>query len=994
MGKKRVVLLIISILLVVTSLPVYAAPTDSVTGLQVNQLPSVASTKQTIAAYANGQKATITYSDVCYIDGTKKRPFAFQIDLPNNFSNLTASITSKSLGHTYSWGYDCTASSSSSSTDNKTWYFYFDFKNAADLKTDTSITDIIVSVTNGSTTFKTTLPSVTFKQIKEETKTPFIQQNSIENEIRVGIPANEVRNNIKNAYIKIVNSENKTIAESSTSKPVTNSVYTYYRYENIFGTSIFNDLGLDYIEFTASTAKKAEFTPGKYSIYLSFNYDTTSGSSTVTNTYQKTIPDAITITSDAVVSEVTNYSGYPKPTYSNNEFFMVLKGYGIDGSKIGVKYVDGSNNVVAESVEEKCLEANQLGLRALTYKIQFKTGMSFVSGKDYYTVLIDKVNNKEIRCGNTYIEKNPNFYSVSYDVTKPYAVFYFKGVNIKTEYYTFTLTDKDNKVLSTLSQGVYGNDFTVDLSVNNTVKLYKNNSYYISCATSGSTRYVTIDTGNYGFDDPNMQNPITLKSSKYIYSDSNKLKISANFNKAYNVTKGNISIKFVKNDKGVSTVLATTNSAILTPYSAQYTDGSVDEGVNVSTELNWPSQTLYLSCTYKVIAVITNAGQSKEVEVGTIKSISPYIGFIDIPAYYYDNAVFYFNNSKIYCEFDLLKNNGITPDWNSLSFSLSNSYDNSIIQLQNANIRMVRETEDSVRYLMTADLPGSIYKSTYLLIIKDLKTGKNIDPGNTFLKDSYLSAANIKNTLKTKISSSGETAVYGFSVNDHETAPDTLTMRLYDVCNINNRRDITNMSCQSITVNKDIIEGNNSYCLKKDDLNGIDLTKRYNIVIVYNGEEIGVCSETLIAAKPVIKVEYASISPNNPKKIKSGTIRDINIWPLNANSQNISFSSSNSNVVSFNEHNQLIANGSGNATVTISSQDGEFTCSYEVTVSDLFGDVDGNGKVEKADASIVLASLNSGSILSSVQAEFADMNNDNEITPADVTLILKKVLGK
>ena len=68
--------------------------------------------------------------------------------------------------------------------------------------------------------------------------------------------------------------------------------------------------------------------------------------------------------------------------------------------------------------------------------------------------------------------------------------------------------------------------------------------------------------------------------------------------------------------------------------------------------------------------------------------------------------------------------------------------------------------------------------------------------------------------------------------------------------------------------------------------------------------------------------------------------------------------------------------------------------SYDVKSSIAYGDVNGDGKINTADAALTYASINGKVTLKEGQRKAADVNGDGKINTADAAMIYARVNGK
>lgn len=120
-----------------------------------------------------------------------------------------------------------------------------------------------------------------------------------------------------------------------------------------------------------------------------------------------------------------------------------------------------------------------------------------------------------------------------------------------------------------------------------------------------------------------------------------------------------------------------------------------------------------------------------------------------------------------------------------------------------------------------------------------------------------------------------------------------------------------------------------------------------------------------------------------------------NIIPEYASNKTLMWSSSDTSVAQVSEYGNVTAISEGSAIISCSTTDGSelsATCSITVIRNVLSGDVNGNGKVNIADVT-VLQNYILGKDPKNFVKEAADVNGNGKINIADVTSIIKMILS-
>jgi uncharacterized protein YjdB len=115
------------------------------------------------------------------------------------------------------------------------------------------------------------------------------------------------------------------------------------------------------------------------------------------------------------------------------------------------------------------------------------------------------------------------------------------------------------------------------------------------------------------------------------------------------------------------------------------------------------------------------------------------------------------------------------------------------------------------------------------------------------------------------------------------------------------------------------------------------------------------------------------------------------VTPNNVTNGSVTWSSSNTSVVSVSPNGMVTAHAVGSAVITASTTDGtnlRAICNVTVIDTKITGDVNNDGEVTIADVNAVINVILGGS-----SSQRADVNNDGEITIADVNSIIDIILG-
>ena len=165
------------------------------------------------------------------------------------------------------------------------------------------------------------------------------------------------------------------------------------------------------------------------------------------------------------------------------------------------------------------------------------------------------------------------------------------------------------------------------------------------------------------------------------------------------------------------------------------------------------------------------------------------------------------------------------------------------------------------------------------------------------------------------------------------------------------------------------------------------------------------CVIRVSGSEPVyIPVESISLNKSSLTMNVSSTRHLVaTVLPANATNRTVTWTSSNSNVVSVDEDGVITANKAGTATITATTNgfniDGihlRVRCQVTVVASGgdddlLLGDVDGDGYINIADVTALIRYLLSHNA-TGIELDNADVNGDGVINIADVTTLINRLL--
>ena len=166
------------------------------------------------------------------------------------------------------------------------------------------------------------------------------------------------------------------------------------------------------------------------------------------------------------------------------------------------------------------------------------------------------------------------------------------------------------------------------------------------------------------------------------------------------------------------------------------------------------------------------------------------------------------------------------------------------------------------------------------------------------------------------------------------------------------------------------------------EIHGYKNTNVYNYATTNNVTFVDILS---IKPTSIILEKDISINLNDTMKI------NYTLNPLDAN-PNVTWESSNKNVVSVDDSGNIIGKSMGSATITVTTSNG-LKNSIEVKVNGLIGDMNYNNKIDLKDI-IVLIKKYLGTIpANDLDITIGDMNNNGRIDLKDIIILIRTYLG-
>ena len=156
---------------------------------------------------------------------------------------------------------------------------------------------------------------------------------------------------------------------------------------------------------------------------------------------------------------------------------------------------------------------------------------------------------------------------------------------------------------------------------------------------------------------------------------------------------------------------------------------------------------------------------------------------------------------------------------------------------------------------------------------------------------------------------------------------------------------------------------------------------------------------TIVEMEPAMVLATSIVLDETTATLTEGMTLQLTatVSPGNTTNKTVAWSSSNPAVASVDEAGLVTAKAYGTATITAATTDGSnlsATCMVKVRgVSDLYGDINGDGVVDIADVNILI-NLMKGKEDPRATAETADVTGDGVADIADVNAVINAMLGK
>lgn len=144
-------------------------------------------------------------------------------------------------------------------------------------------------------------------------------------------------------------------------------------------------------------------------------------------------------------------------------------------------------------------------------------------------------------------------------------------------------------------------------------------------------------------------------------------------------------------------------------------------------------------------------------------------------------------------------------------------------------------------------------------------------------------------------------------------------------------------------------------------------------------------------APEIIPLEGITVS-DQTIPLGSNTTLDVVCMPTNASVQKVTYSSSDTSVIAVSEDGATLkGRKAGTATITVTSDESGFTAECTVTVGN--GDVNGDGKVDAKDYTVLSNAIRDKSELADEEKKRYDINGDGDVNEDDLDA-LKALLSK
>lgn len=152
-----------------------------------------------------------------------------------------------------------------------------------------------------------------------------------------------------------------------------------------------------------------------------------------------------------------------------------------------------------------------------------------------------------------------------------------------------------------------------------------------------------------------------------------------------------------------------------------------------------------------------------------------------------------------------------------------------------------------------------------------------------------------------------------------------------------------------------------------------------------------------VADNPSPEILATGITLNKSElslEVGNSEILVATVTPSNVTNGNVTWSSSNTSVVSVNSSGIVTANAAGSAVITASTTDGtnlSAVCNVTVNPAEITGDVNNDGEVNITDINSVIDAILGGH---SDHISACDVNSDGEINIADINTIIDIILDR
>lgn len=686
------------------------------------------------------------------------------------------------------------------------------------------------------------------------------------------------------------------------------------RYKAVFKN--YYNIRRNYQNYSGRIYRAAEWKTGKYGLIISVN-----------GVDRAVYNNLFEVVNGVVVDNLQTaaYSGFPPVLNGDRETYIKLTANNINKDDFTVLITDDAGDTIGRSTSSRYTSGNEA-----VYKVALDDGITFSSDNRYYIELISEKplyyngNSTNLNVHGDYFD----IYSFNYNYDRNEAEFILKVISPPEEAVTAELlyNDSGNEV------SVASGDFLLE---NETVIRFKDESGNILKLSQGQytlrIRYEkngSVYTNSWGFYINSFETSVSRYTSKrpFFYIEDSSIPFDVVISEqAYNITDSSEFDVILKDSNGTTVGTADGELTVSDVEFSYWNEG----GENVSED----AKELIGNVSLIEGADLKDGNYYLHVMIdGADKLTIRLSGLLSSKVYSTGSyPQFVVDDSGVQLDgYAYMLKKDMPYDGDKFSYTVTDLLGNPV----NTAKPTVNRPYDSVSIdeyykinsVITDNIPAAYYRLKLQYDGKDLYELYN---PSELVYSGYSSLK--KKPVSPEVSSwygYGD-GISGFRINGILQSSDSIKVLVYDSSNM--------LEFDPVKVITPAKAGDNSnlYSFTSSDLEGLDLSKEYQVIVLLNDVALSSIENILSADdSEVIPVTGVSLD-NSTLDIRVDETRKLNaaVEPAGATNKKVTWASSNEAVATVDAAGNVTGVAPGTATITVTTQDGGKQASCTVTVS-------------------------------------------------------------